>query len=58
MTTKTVKVIVKNIVEFEVADGFELSNYDNENFVALAKKAILQTPITAIMNDGKYKVKI
>lgn len=55
---KTIKVNVKNVIEFEVDDDFEMSNYDLENFVALAKKAVLQTPHTALMNDAKYKVKV
>jgi hypothetical protein len=49
---------VKNVVEFEVDDDFNLSNYDSENFVALAKKAVMQTPQSALMNDAKYKVKV
>ena len=56
--SQTVKVIVKNVVEFEVDDDFNLSNYDSENFVALAKKAVMQTPQSALMNDAKYKVKV
>ena len=55
---KTIKVVVKNVVEFEVEDGFELSNFDSGNFVALAKKAVMQMPQSALMNDAKYKVKI
>jgi hypothetical protein len=54
---KTIKVNVKNIIEFEVDDDFEMSNYDLENFVALAKKAVMQIPQSALMNDAKYKVK-
>jgi hypothetical protein len=55
---KTVKVLVKNVIEFEVEDDFELSNYDSQNFVALAKKAVMQIPQSALMNDAKYKVKV
>lgn len=55
---RTIKVIVKNVIEFEVDDDYEVSNYDTANFVALAKKAVLQTPHSALMNDAKYKVKI
>jgi hypothetical protein len=55
---KTIKVIVKNVIEFEVDDDYVISNYDTANFVALAKKAVLQIPQTALMNDAKYKVKI
>lgn len=58
MKTRTVKVVVKNVIEFEVADDFELSNYDNANFVALAKKAMLQIPQSVLMNDSRYKVKV
>jgi hypothetical protein len=56
--SQVVKVVVKNVVEFEVDDDFNLSNYDSENFVALAKKAVMQTPQSALMNDAKYKVKV
>lgn len=56
--TKTIKVTVKNVIEFEVDDDFEMSNYDMANFVALAKKAVLQIPHSALMNDAKYKVKV
>lgn len=55
---KTIKVQVKNVIEFEVEDGFEVSNYDLDNFVELAKKAVLQIPQSALMNDAKYKVKV
>jgi hypothetical protein len=56
--SQVVRVVVKNVVEFEVDDDFNLSNYDSENFVALAKKAVMQTPQSALMNDAKYKVKV
>jgi hypothetical protein len=56
--SKTIKVTVKNVIEFEVDDDFEMSNYDMANFVALAKKAVLQIPHSALMNDAKYKVKV
>jgi hypothetical protein len=55
---KTIKVIVKNVIEFEVDDDYEVSHYDTANFVALAKKAVLQIPHSGLMNDAKYKVKI
>ena len=55
---KTIKVIVKNVIEFEVDDDYVISNYDTANFVALAKKAVLQIPQSGLMNDAKYKVKI
>lgn len=55
---KTIKVQVKNVIEFEVEDDFEMSNFDMNNFVALAKKAVLQIPQSALMNDAKYKVKV
>ena len=56
--SKTSKVNVKNVIEFEVDDDFEMSNFDMQNFVALAKKAVLQIPQSALMNDAKYKVKV
>jgi hypothetical protein len=55
---RTVKVVVKNVIEFEVDDDYEESNYDKANFIALAKKAILQIPHSGLMNDAKYKVKM
>ena len=56
--TKIIKVIVKNVIEFEVDDDFVVTHYDTANFVALARKAMLQSPQSALMNDAKYKVKI
>ena len=55
---RTVKVIVKNVIEFEVDDDYEATHYDTANFVALAKKAVMQIPQSGLMNDAKYKVKI
>ena len=52
-----IKVSVKNLVEFEVDDDFVMSNYDRENFLALAKQAMIQTPQSLIVSDAKYKIK-
>lgn len=52
---KTVKVIFKNAVEFEVHDS--ISTWDEEQFIALAKKAFMQTPQSILLNDAKIKIK-
>lgn len=55
--SRTIKVAVRNIIEFEVDDDFEMTNYDTENFLALAKKAIMLTPQSELMNGARYKIK-
>ncbi|CAB4149081.1 hypothetical protein UFOVP536_43 [uncultured Caudovirales phage] len=55
--SKIIKVVVKNVIEFEVDDNFVMSNYDKANFKALAKKAVMQIPQSGLMNDAKYKIK-
>lgn len=52
-----VRVVVKNVFEFEVADGFVLSNFDEANFEALAKQAMFATPQSLLVSDAKFKVK-
>ena len=52
----TVKVIIKNVVEFEV-DG-EPSNFDLAQCAELAKRAMMETPQSALVNEAKYKVKV
>lgn len=54
---KSVEVVVRNIIEFEVDDDFEMSNYDMENFIALARRAMMEIPQSALMNDARYKVR-
>lgn len=56
--SKTVKVVAKNVFEFEVDDDFSMSFYSAENFLAFAKQAMMQTPQSILMNDAKYKVKV
>lgn len=55
--SRIVKVVVKNVIDFEVDDNFVMTNYDKENFLVLAKKAMMQIPQSGLMNDAKYKIK-
>jgi hypothetical protein len=55
--SRVIKIAVRNIIEFEVDDDFEMTNYDSENFLALAKKAIMLTPQSELMNGARYKIK-
>ncbi len=55
--SKIIKVVVKNVIEFEVADDFVMTHYDKANFKALAKKAVMQIPQSGLMNDAKYIIK-
>jgi hypothetical protein len=55
--SRIIKVAVRNVIEFEVDDDFEMTNYDSENFLALAKKAIMLTPQSELMNGARYKIK-
>lgn len=55
--SRTVKVTVKNVIEFEISDNSDISHYDQANFIALAKKAVMQMPQSELMNSAKYKVK-
>lgn len=56
----TVKVIVKNVIEFEVEDSdrLEESTWMREHLIVMAKNAMLNTPSSIIANDAKYKLKI
>lgn len=56
--SQTVKIIVKNVVEFEIDDSEDLrSNWMREHLLVMAKNAILNTPSSIIANDAKYKLK-
>lgn len=55
--SKIVRVVIKNVIEFEYPDDSPLSNYDKANLLASAKKAMLTVPSSIIANDAKYKIK-
>ena len=58
MPTKTVKIVLKNVVELEIdSDKDELSHWSKAQLLALAKKAFMSQAHSTFVNEGKYKIK-
>ena len=55
--SRTVRIQVKNFVEFELEDDEPLSNYMREHLLTLAKQAVMLMPQSELMNRAKYKIK-
>jgi hypothetical protein len=58
MPTKTVRIVLKNVVELEIDSSEDkLSHWSKAQLLALAKNAFMQQPHSTFINEGKYKIK-
>lgn len=56
--TRTVKIVLKNVIELEIdSDEEKLSHWTKAQLKALAKKAFMQQAHSTFVNEGKIKVK-